>query len=319
MVKTKMTKYKLVCEGSITRKEADLKLILEVYNFGFWFDGNTGILQLDDGKVIAVIDTDGKYRIYSHEESNCIEHAEKLEWMLGVHEDLTGFYNIASHDPLLREFAEKYRGWKLRSTSLWWGLVIGVCQQNASFRQGWTMLYKIIKNYEKKIRINDIETYLIPSPKDILENTKPLLMSKTGYRAKTIIEIAKWAMNNYDLIQEFQQMNSKEIEETLKKIKGVGAYTARLALVLGLRRYDLPPIDRWLKRIISTVYGVPEKDAEKIWVEKWNKYSGLAAIAVTIALDAEPLRGALRRISRKLLTPTLRDKSSPLTIWKYYS
>jgi len=83
---------------------------------------------------------------------------------------------------------------------------------------------------------------------------------------------------------------------------------------LAFRKYDLPPIDRWLRKIIS----IPLRDAEKIWRHKWDKWSGLAALATTIALDAKPLSKALERIKNKQLVPIDKDKPTPLNLWKFY-
>ncbi len=313
-----MLEYKVRCRGKIKGDNADLKLILSTYNFSFWFNGENGFIQLDrNGNVIAMISIGGVYRIYSCTKLSCKDHVDKLYWSLGLRENLNEFHETALKDPLLREFISKYPGWRLRSTSLWWALVVGVCQQNASFRQGWKMLYNIVKNYGRKIVLEDHETYLTPTPQDIIEKPELLKKSGTGYRWKTILSIAHWFLEHNVDCKALQRSKAEEIEEILKSIKGVGEYTARLALVLALRRYELPPVDRWLRKIISVVYGVSEKEAEDKWVSIWGRYSGLASVAVTVALDAEPLNKALKRIGEGKISPIEDNKITPLTMWKY--
>ncbi|MET1159525.1 MAG: hypothetical protein ABWW65_01055 [Thermoprotei archaeon] len=312
--------YRVLCSGSIDAGEVDLGLVLSVYNFGFWFNGETGVLQLDiGGKILALIDRNGSYKIYSSGNgSDCSIYEDEIEYLLGINEDLSSFHERGASDPLLGAFIRKYRGWRVRSTSLWWALVIGVCQQNASFRQGWTTLYNIVKGYGKRVVLDGYETYLVPTPRDIVNNPEVLVTARTGYRYKTIIGIAEWFLENPGVEEKLVDMGSRSIEEELKSIRGVGSYTARLALILGFRRYDLPPIDRWLRRIASTVYGVDEKSVEEEWTRRWNRYSGLAALATTIALDAEPLTKALQRIRENRLLPEDTGKPTPLTLWKYY-
>ncbi|RLG81904.1 MAG: hypothetical protein DRO40_08965 [Thermoprotei archaeon] len=313
-----MDKLKPCIHGKIDTGEVDLYLTLAVYNFGFWFNGVRGFVILDDmDPVVAEVSTSGDYTIYSLSGNCSSEYINRLEWSLGIQEDLTMFYKLGMDDPLLGEFIRKYYGWRLRSTSLWWALIIGVCQQNASFIQGWRMLYNIIRLYNRKVLVGKAEVLLPPTPYDIVSNKALLINAGTGYRANTIYNVAK-TFANKELDQDvLVKSSSIDIEEELKRIKGIGSYTARLSIVLAFRKYDLPPIDRWLRKIISLVYKVSLKDSEKMWMRKWGKWSGLAALATTIALDAKPLSKAIERIKNRQLAPIDENKPTPLNLWKF--
>ncbi len=304
-------------DGKIKPDSVDLYYTLSTYNFHYWFDGEKGIVILDENApIIAMVSIDGHYEIYSASIDTSIGLIEKMKWTLGIGEDVSGFYRLARSDPLLSLFASRYRGWRLRSTSLWWSLVIGVCQQNASFRQGWGMLYDIVRLYNRRVLIGDKPVLLPPKPTDILEKPELLLKARTGYRWKTIVNIAEAINNGVINPDEYQGLNPERIEEELTRIKGVGKYTARLAILLAYRKYSLPPIDRWLKRIIMEVYHVDSEHAEKEWVKRWKEWSGLAALAVTITLDAEPISKALERIKKKQLLPIKTNKPTPINLWK---
>jgi len=314
-----MNKLKPCIHGKIDTKEVDLYLTLAVYNFGFWFNGVNGFIVLDDVEpIVAEVSISGEYTIYSSPRKCSNEYITKLEWSLGINEDLTLFHELGIKDPLLGEFIRKYRGWRPRSSSLWWALVIGVCQQNASFIQGWRMLYNIIKLYNRRVLVGRTEVLLPPTPSDVVNNRVLLINAGTGYRANTIYNVAKIFVEK-ELDQEAMvKSSSTVIEDKLKRIKGIGSYTARLSIILAFRKYDLPPIDRWLRKIISIVYDVPLRDAEKIWRHKWGRWSGLAALATTIALDAKPLSKAIERIKNKQLVPIDENKPTPLNLWKFY-
>ena len=314
-----MNKLKPCIHGKIDTEEVDLYLTLAVYNFGFWFNGVNGFIVLDDVEpIVAEVSISGDYTIYFLSGNCSKEHITRLEWSLGIKEDLTLFHELGIKDLLLGEFIRKYRGWRPRSSSLWWALVIGVCQQNASFIQGWRMLYNIIKLYNRRVLVGKTEVLLPPTPSDVVNNKALLINAGTGYRANTIYNVAK-VFAKKELDQEaIVKSSSPIIEDKLKGIKGIGSYTARLSIILAFRKYDLPPIDRWLRKIISIVYGVPLGDAERIWRDKWGRWSGLAALATTIALDAKPLSKALERIKNKQLVPMDKDKPTPLNLWKFY-
>lgn len=294
----------------------DLMLTLGTYNFNFWFDGHVGYVQLSaEPLVIAEVYTDGSVNIWG--ESCDKGYIPPLINALGLKEDLGEFFDIASKDPLLKGFSECCRGWRLRSSSLWWSLVVGICQQNASFRQGWGMLFKLIKNFRKYVRIGNRLIPLLPLPKDVIRYENLLRSSGLGYRSETVINVAK-AFIRGDLSDDLpMRLSLKELEYVLMNIKGVGHYTARLAIALSSRRYELPPIDRWLRALASLAYGISEREVEGYWVSRWGRWSALAAIATTITLDAEPLRRALRRIREGLITPMVTDKPSPTNMWRF--
>ncbi len=303
-------------------KELDLFRILSVYTLHHWFDGYRARLVLDLEKpIVAIVDVDGRAEIYASSCNGINIYAAKLRWILGFEENLSEFHSIAMHDPLLSRFATEWRGWRLRGCDLWWALVVGVCQQNASFKQGWSMLLNIVNLYGRAVELDGFgRVVLPPRPEDIAKDPSKLVEARVGYRAQTIAGIARaFVEKSIPSVEELKKMNSSEIETLLRRLKGVGNYTARLAMALALRRYDLPPIDRWLKTIVSRVYGVEERYAENKWVEIWGRWSGLASIALTIALDAAPLREALARIERGELLPKMSDEPSPATLWKFAS
>jgi len=181
------------------------------------------------------------------------------------------------------------------------------------------MLLNIVNLYGRRVRVEGFgEVVLPPRPEDIVRDPSKLSIARVGYRARAIESIARSFLEKLVPPSEaLERMDSHEVEDVLRSLRGVGSYTARLAMVLALRRYELPPVDRWLRAIVSRVYGVDERYAERKWVEIWGRWSGLAAIALTIALDAAPLRDALSRIERGELVPKLGNEPSPATLWRF--
>lgn len=291
----------------------DFEKTMRVYNLCFWINGDHAYAFIPWSSVsVARIYWSGEYELYS---TNCEEDlVEKLEWALGLREDLSEFYELASRDPLLSEFAKLFKEWRLRSADLWWSLVVAVCQQNASFKQGWRALHELVRVYGKSVYVENAPILRPPTPLEVLEDPERLRRAGLGYRAETLLRVAESIVTGVIKYEDINRVSVEEAESTLRRIKGVGPYTARLALALSTRRYELPPVDRWLRRIISIVYSVSEREAEKFWIEKWGKWSALASLAVTVALDAEVLSKALVRIKRGEVTPNPRVKPSPLNM-----
>lgn len=300
-------------------KGYNFALSAAVYNFSWWFNGESLSIPLND-IVFVVRDTGDELEVNLYASrilsSDDVDSAIKsIEHILGLKEDLSEFYAIMARDPLLSLSLEDLQGMHLRVSTPWIAAVVGVCQQNASFKQGWRIFYNFIRLLGKTVAIGDVTTYLPPSPDEVKDDKANLLKEAGfGYRAQAILSIANLfsrdnTLNRWDV-------NPRYLEEQMLEVKGIGSYTSRLALALSLRVYDKPPIDKWLKRIVSEVYNVSEKDVERIYIGIWGRWSGLAALYTTVALDAEPLTKALERIRKKNLKPDPL-KFSPLTMWRY--
>jgi len=308
----KPLRLKHCSNGRIASERLDVKTTVVTYNLCFWIRSNYAYVFLPTNEPsVAVVGYDGSYEIYS---SSCAEDLDVvLDQTLGVNEDLSCFHRLARKDPLLGDFASGYPGWRLRSTSLWWALVTGICQQNASFKQGWGILHKIVLMYGKKALLREDEVLIPPTPRDVLERPSLLIEAGAGYRAKVIVDTARAVVEELES-DVMNASSASEVERALRRIKGVGPYTARLAIVLALRMYELPPVDRWLKKIISLVYGIDENYAESYWAQKWSGFAGLASVAATIALDAEPLTRALERVRHRKLLPSPHKSPTPINM-----
>lgn len=317
-----MNTPKLRCIDKLSlRKPKDYNFALSasVYNFSWWFNGEVLLIPLND--IVFLVRDSGEeldVRLYaSHTlDSDTIDNAFKsIDHILGLKEDLSEFYKIMARDPLLSSSLEDLRGMHMRVSTPWIATIVGVCQQNASFKQGWRIFYNFVRLLGKTAVVENILTYIPPSFEEIREDKVDILKEAGfGYRVKTVLNVAD--KFNKDPSLDKWDINPTYLEKQLLEVKGIGSYTSRLALVLSLRFYDKPPIDRWLKRLVAEVYNVSEKDVERFYIGIWGKWSGLAALYTTVALDAEPLSKALERIKRKILKPNP-QRFSPLTMWRY--
>ncbi len=294
-------------------------LTASIYNFSWFYNGEFLFLVVDPYvPIITIVKEEGNslfVDVFSSTESvDKDDIIEGIRFILGVDENLGDFYRIWMSDKLLSKSYSYLRGFRVRCLGLWSSLLVSVCQQNASFRQGWTMLGNLYKLFGKRVQVGDYGyTILPPLPHDIINlDLSDLRRAKVGYRAEVIRNIAE-AFVSEELVDGFDNIYS---EDYLRRVRGVGSYSARLALMLTYRQYNLPPIDRWMKRIVSYVHDVPEKNAEETLCRIWGEYSGLACLITTIALDAEILSKALKRIDEGKVYPCKQD-ISPINLWRY--
>lgn len=276
----------------------DFEKTAAVYNFSFYFDGKR--LVLAEPNRAAVVYRDGALlRAVGYGEWTQSELANAVEERLGLGEDYSELFSLAEHDVILARVPAVLAGWRMRSMPLWLALLVAINQQNASFAQGWRNLCRIIKRLGKPARLGDVYTYLPPSPEDVLRRRDELRGCGVGYRAGYILSVAEALAEGRDPL----------------RAKGVGGYTRALAELLAYRRYDEPPVDRWVEALVEKAYG--GGDARELLKRRFGRWAGLAVYLYTIVLDAAPLRRALQRIERGLIEPV--EEISPMNLWRLSS
>lgn len=289
-----------------------LDLTGAAYSFSWQYDGKyVKVIVSRDPVCVAVckqINTKISVQYFIEEGKN-IEKSildEHLIHVLGLSEDLSEFYELCKKDPLLK-LADAIRGIHLRAADPWTAFLIAVSQQNASFKQGWSMLYRLYTSLGTRVYLQELsQTYILPPrPEDILKmGEKALQDCGYGYRARIILETAKRVVENPD----------KDFRQIIRNVKGVGPYTYGLTCVIAYRDYTQPVIDRWVRGLYEQVN---IKNVEHYFKTYWKNYQGLVTWFLTILLDAEPLSRAIQRIKKGELKPK-QTGLTPLTMWKHW-
>ncbi|MEM2194359.1 MAG: hypothetical protein QW803_07780 [Candidatus Methanomethylicia archaeon] len=293
-------------------KPYSFKLTASAYNFNWWFNGSYLILPLGSSTISILRELNGEVKctVYSSSSINRGVVEDSIAFHMGFYEDLSDFYTKICSDSLLRGVPLRLAGMRLRSTDPFNALLVAICQQNASFKQGWRMLMNIYDKYCGRVFVNGLEARILPSPLEIVNaGVEELRGLGVGYRAETIFEASR-------LLSELNlgELSINDFEERLLKIKGIGQYTSRLTLLFSRRLYTKPPIDRWVSRIASETYRVPVSGVEKFYTNYLGSWAGLGIYFLTIVLDAVPLRKAIERVKTGRIYPEMKGLT-PLTLW----
>lgn len=119
--------------------------------------------------------------------------------------------------------------------------------------------------------------YSFPTPEALAALDKAALAPlKAGYRDTYILDAAQKVASGEVNLDSLSEMSDEEAKKTLMKIKGIGGKVADCILLFALGRYSVFPKDVWIKRILSEVYGINEKDADSFVKEKYGELSGFA-------------------------------------------
>ena len=140
-------------------------------------------------------------------------------------------------------------------------------------------LDNISKTYGKKILFNNKEYYLFPTLEELNDcDIKALRNCKTGFRDKYIYEFVNKVKNNEFSINQIDKMNSIDALDYLKTLNGVGEKVASCILLFGYHRFDVFPIDTWVKKYMKDKYNIEGVDNIRRFT--YNKYKELSGIAI---------------------------------------
>ena len=117
-----------------------------------------------------------------------------VAWTLSLNEDISEFYALAEHDPLVKSLVEDLYGMRVtKRPDIFPRLVLAVTLQMAPILRSDQMMNLLIKEYGEKIRFNGKEIPYWPPPERIAKATVRQLEQrcKLGYRAKTLKGIAE--------------------------------------------------------------------------------------------------------------------------------
>lgn len=248
--------------------------------------GLTYVAQLDSGRVVHMLieETPGGVSVeldgsLNHEEQHDV--ARKVEWMLGLDQDFTAFYDQVRHEPKLARVEERSQGRLLRSASLFEDVVKTISTTNTSWAGTIRMVQALVSEFGVPLP-GDPTRHAFPAPERLAgENEETLrTAARLGYRAPYVLELARMvATRALDLeALKTTTLPTAELRAQLLAIKGVGAYAAANLLML-LGRYDFVPVDSWALKVVSHEWhdGEPvgRAEVEKAF-ERWGEWQGLA-------------------------------------------
>jgi len=181
-----------------------------------------------------------------------------LEHVLGLRDDLNGFYDSFSSDKPLSSTFRPLRGLRLmRGTDLYESLICSILSQNTSAKR-WNRVARLLMNhYGGQGEFADGSTSLLfPGPEDISSLTVRELEKNTsmGYRAKSVITVSRMILNKEVDLESLVKATYEDASETILQLYGVGPKVADCFLLYGAGQLGAAPVDVWIHRIVTGLY-----------------------------------------------------------------
>lgn len=132
-------------------------------------------------------------------------------------------------------------------------------------------LNNISKMFGKKVTFRNKEYYLFPTIEEIKSaSIEDFRNCKAGFRDKYIYEFIRKISNKEFDLDIIEKMNSEEALNYLMTNKGIGEKVASCILLFGYHRFDVFPIDTWVKKYMKEKYEL--NSVKEIREYMYNKY-----------------------------------------------
>ncbi len=242
--------------------------------------------RLSSGRVTAYTLTgvDGGVRLHLAHDLDAAEQAEaarKVSWMLGLEQNFSEFYAMASNEPELAHVVERAQGRVLRSPTVFEDVIKTILTTNTLWAATIRMTDNLVRLYGDPLP-EDPERGAFPTPERLaaLDEATLRAEARLGYRAPYILWVAQEAASGRVDLEALKtsDLPTLELRKRLMALKGVGGYAAaNLLNILG--RYDYLPVDSWALKMVSQEWhqGEPVGPAEvEAAFARWGKWKGLA-------------------------------------------
>jgi len=192
---------------------------------------------------------------------------------------------LSNIDKYLKTSVEYGKGIRILNQDLWETIISFIISANNNIPRIKGIIERISKKYGTEIEWNGEKYYTFPTPKQLGKATVEDLRSLgTGFRDIRIYETTQKVLSGEINLNEVQKKDTLSAREELLTLSGVGPKVADCILLFStLKRFDVFPIDVWVRRVMNELYiknedetKVNKKDIMKIANEKFGNLEGLA-------------------------------------------
>jgi DNA-3-methyladenine glycosylase II len=198
--------------------------------------------------------------------------------------------------PLLERFGELRM---VRAPDLYEALLVAVIGQQVSVRAAQSIRRRLMQNLGTRITVGKVsgqeDHYFYPTPKQMIKAGELGLREQGLSRQKCtyLLEIAHRAAAGELDREAFTMLSDENAIKRLCEIKGVGRWTAEIALMRGLGRNDVFAAgDLGLQVAVQELRGMRKRPLEKTLrkiAERWKGWRSYAAFYLWMTLQSRAL------------------------------
>ena len=217
--------------------------------------------------------------------------ADNLEKLVIDYFDLNRNYEeikdkLSKVDKYLENSIKYGSGIRILNQDLWETIISFIISANNNIPRIKGIINRLSYEYGTKIEWKGKEYYTFPTVQNLSKATiEDLRKTGLGFRDIRVYETTKKILEKeVDLSEIHKEENTEKVREILLTLSGVGPKVADCILLFStLKRFDVFPIDVWVRRVMNDLYikkeneaKVNKKEIEKLAKEKYGALEGIA-------------------------------------------
>ena len=177
-------------------------------------------------------------------------------------------------------------GIRILNQDLWEMIISYIISANNNIPRIKGIIERLSKTYGQEIEWNGEKYYTFPTPEELKDVTvEDYRKLGTGFRDIRLYETVHMILDKKVNLEEMQNnSNTLEVREQLLTLSGVGPKVADCILLFStLKRFEVFPIDVWVRRVMNELYiknedetKVNKKEIEKLAHAKFGNLAGIA-------------------------------------------
>ena len=192
---------------------------------------------------------------------------------------------LSNIDENLKRSVEYGQGIRILNQDLWETIISFIISANNNIPRIKGIIERLSKSYGKKIVYNNKEYYTFPTPEELRNVTVGDFRNLgLGFRDIRLYETTHMILENEVDLKKLDKLPTKLAREELLRLSGVGPKVADCILLFStLKRFDVFPIDVWVRRVMNELYiknkdenKVTKGEIQKLADEKFGNLQGLA-------------------------------------------
>ncbi len=182
---------------------------------------------------------------------------------------------LSENDDVMNSIISKCEGYKILNQEPFEMGISYIISQSNNVKRISKIINDLCTKYGEEVIFEGKKYHLFPTYEKLKElSINDFTSLKVGFRDKYIYDY----IQNYEKLQNIDNLNTEDATKELMNIKGIGLKVASCILLFGYKRLNTFPIDTWVKKSISKYYNIKNdmSTIKNFTMEKFGKYSGLA-------------------------------------------
>lgn len=173
--------------------------------------------------------------------------------------------NLSTVDDNLKLSINYGNGIRILKQDLWETLISFIISANNNIPRIKGIIERISKKYGNEMIWKDRKFYTFPSVQQLsVASIEDLRALGTGFRDKYIYKTTQMVLKKEVKLEDLKKENDIEkIRKELSKFPGVGDKVADCIMLFALKKFEVFPVDVWVRRVMNELY-IKEEDEKKV-------------------------------------------------------